>query len=97
MTATCKILREKADACLGIIEEIKRDYKKDPNGTQYDYSRDLLSAVLSSRGVEYKAVFLTSEDKIVFAVEPRKGICLTYIACQALRPIGRGFGLKPLP
>ncbi len=66
-TATDKTLRQRADKCLAIIEEIKLEYKKNPDGAQYK------ALIL---GTQYRVVWVTPEGRLWFATAPvsREGV-----------------------
>jgi hypothetical protein len=59
--ATDKALRERAEKCLAILQEIKREYLKNPDGEQY-------KAVI--RGTRYRVVWITPDDRLWFATSP---------------------------
>jgi hypothetical protein len=68
--ATTMRLREEADKCLTMVDQIKSEYKANPNSSAYQSS---------FIGRPYRAVRLTPQDELIFALNMQEGIVVERI------------------
>ncbi len=75
-TGANTMLREKADKCLELVSQIKRDYKQNP---------DAVADKAASPALVSPAVWLTPKDELVFSLSGNKGLMIEHVLRQDLR------------
>lgn len=70
------VLRQKADKCLELVSQIKREYKKNPDAVAYR---------AASPAHASPVVWLTPKDELVFSVSGNKGLMIEHVLRQDFR------------